>query len=472
MAILRAPAWDDAEGSELVRLFQLYFPARVLALTAGEGIIISASFLLATLIQFGPHSYLVLTNENGLAKILSVTVAVLLSSYYFDLYAPQELISHADTYVRVLTVLGLMASLLGIVGYVAPHFMFGKHVFLLGLIISTSALVLWRHLYSWLLKRPFLRERVYLLGSGEPARHLLEVMRTRSDLGIELVGWADGNESLARESFAQGLIAVRERRSVDRVIVAVTDRRGTIPIRELLDLRLSGVKVEDATALLEQLSGKIEIDGLYPSWFIFSEGFRVNRTFLFFRRMISIAVSLACLLVCLPLIPLIILAIRISSPGPVFYRQARVGLNGVIFDCYKFRTMVPNAEADTGPTWAGDDDPRVSGIGLILRKTRLDEIPQLWNVLRGDMVFVGPRPERPEFIEWLSREISYYQLRHVVPPGITGWAQVCYKYGNSIADAKEKLKYDLFYIKNLSFGFDLLILLQTIKVVLLGLGAK
>jgi exopolysaccharide biosynthesis polyprenyl glycosylphosphotransferase len=174
------------------------------------------------------------------------------------------------------------------------------------------------------------------------------------------------------------------------------------------------------------------------------------------------------LVLVLPLLPLIILAIKIGSPGPILYRQKRVGLNDAVFDCYKFRTMRPDAEADTGPTWAGDEDPRITRVGHFLRRTRLDELPQLWNVLRGDMAFVGPRPERPEFVEWLKHEIPYYNVRHVIRPGITGWAQVRYKYGNSVSDAKEKLQYDLFYIKNLSIPLDLFILSETFKTILWG----
>jgi exopolysaccharide biosynthesis polyprenyl glycosylphosphotransferase len=203
---------------------------------------------------------------------------------------------------------------------------------------------------------------------------------------------------------------------------------------------------------------------------IFADGFRLNRPFLFLRRILSTMAAAIFLLLVLPMLPLVILAIKLTSPGPIFYSQKRVGCRARIFHCYKFRTMRPDAEADTGPTWACDDDPRVTRIGRFLRATRIDEIPQLWNVLRGDMSFVGPRPERPEFVEFLTREIPFYPLRHAIPPGITGWAQVRYKYGNSVADAREKLCYDLYYIKNLSLGFDLTILLRTVKTILRGHG--
>jgi len=250
------------------------------------------------------------------------------------------------------------------------------------------------------------------------------------------------------------------------------DRRGTLPVEELLYLRLGGVKIEEATSWLEKISGRIEVEHLYPSWLIFADGFRFSVGFLLARRLFSTLMAGVGLLLALPLLPLIILAIKLDSRGPVLYRQARVGRGGHPFFCFKFRTMCQDAEADTGATWATDDDPRITRVGKFLRASRLDEIPQLWCVLKGDMAFVGPRPERPEFVAWLSREIPYYGVRHVVRPGITGWAQVRYKYGNTLEDAREKLQYDLFYIKNASIGLDFLILFQTIKIVILGRGAR
>jgi len=232
------------------------------------------------------------------------------------------------------------------------------------------------------------------------------------------------------------------------------------------------VRVEEATSWLEKITGSIEVEHLYPSWLIFAEGFRFSTSFLIMRRVLSTLVSLACLLVVLPVIPFVLLAIKLDSPGPVLYRQKRVGFGNKTFYCYKFRTMRQDAEADTGPTWAGDDDPRITRIGKLLRSSRLDEIPQLWCVFKGDMAFVGPRPERPEFVSWLSKEIPYYGVRHAVRPGITGWAQVRYKYGNTLEDSKEKLQYDLYYIKNVSLGLDLVIMFQTVKTVLLGRGAQ
>ena len=252
----------------------------------------------------------------------------------------------------------------------------------------------------------------------------------------------------------------------------MADRRGTLPVMEILQLRLAGVKIEEATSWLEKISGRIEVDSLYPSWLIFADGFRFSPSFVLLRRMLAIFAAIVLLLIVMPIIPLVILAIKLDSRGPVLYRQKRVGLGGKIFHCYKFRTMRQDAEADTGATWALDDDPRITRVGKFLRTVRLDEIPQLWCVLKGDMSFVGPRPERPEFVEWLAKQIPFYAVRNAVRPGITGWAQIRYKYGNSIEDSKEKLQYDLYYIKNMSLGLDLLIMFQTIKIVLLGRGAQ
>ena len=316
------------------------------------------------------------------------------------------------------------------------------------------------------------RERVYVVGTGDRAQRLLGGLR-RQALGVEVVGWTGDIEGEhTRQAMASHLVSVARERGVHRVIVAMADRRGTLPVEELLALRLAGVKVEEATSWLEKISGCIDVDHLYPSWLIFTEGFKLNTLRRVVRRILNFTAALIGVVVTLPLLPLVALAIRLDSPGAVLYRQIRVGRGGKTFYCYKFRTMRSDAEADTGATWALDNDPRITRVGKFLRSSRLDEIPQLWCVLKGDMHFVGPRPERPEFVEWLSKEIPYYGVRHVVRPGITGWAQVQYKYGNTLEDAREKLQYDLFYIKNASVGLDLLIMFQTVKIVTLGRGAR
>jgi len=457
----------------VIRLFKVYYPLRTLVLLVGEAMIVWLSFVLGTMLQNREDSWLLLNVENGYVKILAVTAIVLLFSHWFDLYDSSNLGAKWDQIFRVLLVLGFVALALSAVGFLYPSILPGNGSALAGLIILTFALLGWRSAYFWMVKQPFLRERVYVLGTGERALRLVTGLRERSTLGIDVVGWTgDVEGELNRDTVASHLMGLAKGEGVHRVIVAMPNRRGTLPVEELLDLRLGGVKVEEATSWLEKITGRIEVEQLYPSWLIFAEGFRFSFMFRLIRRAMNFSVALVGLVVSLPLLPFIVLAVRLDSSGPVLYRQQRVGRRGEIFYCYKFRTMRVDAEADTGATWSSDDDPRITRVGKFLRSARFDEIPQLWCVLRGDMHFVGPRPERPEFVEWLSKEIPYYGVRHVVRPGITGWAQVQYKYGNTLADAREKLQYDLFYIKNASLGLDLVIMFQTIKIVLLGRGAQ
>jgi len=456
----------------VIRLFKVYYPLRTLVLLAGEALIVWVSFVLGTMLR-NQDSWLLLNVEGGYLKILVVTGVVLLLSHWLDLYDSASLDKNWEQSLRILMVMGFVALALSAVGFLFPGFMPGNGSALLGLIILTFTLFCWRGAYSWMVKQPFLRERVYVLGTGERAERLVRGLRERSTLGIDVVGWTGNVEGeLTRESVAAHLLGLVRGEGVHRVIVAMPDRRGTLPVEELLDMRLGGVKVEEATSWLEKISGRIEVEQLYPSWLIFAEGFRFSTSFRLLRRLLNFSFALIALVVALPLLPFIVLAVKLGSPGPALYRQQRVGRRGKIFYCYKFRTMRQDAEADTGATWATDDDPRITRVGKFLRSSRLDEIPQLWCVLKGDMHFVGPRPERPEFVEWLSKEIPYYGVRHVVRPGITGWAQVQYKYGNTLEDAREKLQYDLFYIKNASLGLDLLIMFQTIKIVVLGRGAQ
>jgi sugar transferase (PEP-CTERM system associated) len=465
----------------VIRLFKVYYPLRTLVLLVGEAMIVWLSFLLATIWR-NQDSWLLLNVDGGYLqvlaelgpKILGVTIAVLLLSHWFDLYDSSSLSAKGEHAFRLLLVLGFVALALAALGTRYPSLLPGNGSAFWGLIILTFTLFCWRSAYTWMVKQPFLRERVYVLGTGDRAERLLKGLRERSALGVEVVGWTgDVEGELTRQSVASHLVGLaKAEKGVHRVIVAMLDRRNTLPVEELLKLRLAGVKVEEATSWLEKITGKIEVEQLYPSWLIFAEGFRFSTVFRLIRRAVNFCVALVGLVLSLPLLPFVVLAVKLDSSGPVLYRQQRVGRGGAIFYCYKFRTMRVDAEADTGATWATDDDPRITRVGKFLRSSRLDEIPQLWCVLKGDMHFVGPRPERPEFVEWLSREIPYYGVRHVVRPGITGWAQVQYKYGNTLADAREKLQYDLFYIKNASLGLDLLIMFQTIKIVLLGRGAQ
>jgi sugar transferase (PEP-CTERM system associated) len=458
----------------MIRLFNVYYPTRTIVLLLCETLIVSGSFLLATTMILGPDTYLVLNYEYGALKIASLTVLTLLCSYYFDLYEPQRISARWEIYFRLLLVLGFLSFLLSAVIYVFPTIDIAHYVLLLGLTFLTVAMVAWRSAYEWIIGREIFREHVYVLGAGERAQMVVEMLRTRKDAGMEVVGYdtLSFDKAERKEAFIAALDGFRgPNPGVDRVIVALEDRRGELPLRELLKLRFNGVAIEEAGTLLERLTGKLYLDGLRPSSFIYSEGFKVRPSQQIARRLVSTLTAAAGLLLFLPFFPIIVLLVRLSSPGPIFFRQTRVGLGGETFTVYKFRTMRMDAEV-AGAKWATKDDPRVTRVGMFMRKTRLDEVPQLWNVLRGDMGFVGPRPERPEFVPWLSEQIPYFDLRHMIRPGLTGWAQVRYGYGSTLAQSREKLEYDLYYIKHMSLGLDLLIMFETIKTIIRQRGAQ
>jgi sugar transferase (PEP-CTERM system associated) len=457
----------------LIRLFNVYIPVRTLVLLIGEALIVLASFLLGAWYGLGQDTYLVLYFEDGFYKIFAVTALVLLCSHWLDLYDTARLNTKGELYFRLLMVPGVLAFILAGIAYVRPNYLLGGGSAAVGLIILTFALFGWRLGFTWLVQLPILVERVYVLGTGERAQRVVLGLRQNPEIGVEIASWTGKMEgAVTRESVAAHLMEIVHKQKVHRVIVAMPDRRGTIPMPELLQLRMQGVKIEEATSWLEKISGKIEVENLYPSWLVFGEGFRRSTAFILVRRALSIVISLIGLILALPLLPLIMLAIRLDSKGNVFYTQTRVGKAGSIFKVVKFRTMRQDAEAENGPQWAGNGDPRVTRVGKFLRSSRLDEIPQLWCVLKGDMAFVGPRPERPEMIKLFSKDIPYYGVRHMVRPGLTGWAQVMYKYGSTVEDMREKLQYDLFYIKNASIGLDLLIMFLTVKTVLLRRGAQ
>jgi sugar transferase (PEP-CTERM system associated) len=455
----------------MFKFLHVYYPTRAALLLLCEALIVGGSFTMAVAFLSGQNAYAVLVYENGIVKIAGIALFTLLLSYYLDLYDQQRISGRWETYFRLLLVLSVLSfSLAGLV-YFFPRVEVGHNVFVIGVCILALVLTVWRRAYESIVRLSWFRERVYVVGNGQQARMIVQALRARKDSGMEVV-----NE-LGKEGLDEPLIASAhcdaqaQGARLDRVIVALEDRRGTMPVPELLALRLRGVVVEDACSLMERLTGRMPLDGLNPSSLIFSDGFNVRRSLEIQRRVISIVIALFGLIVTAPIIPFIILAVRLSSPGPILFRQTRIGRSGRPFVLRKFRTMWLDAEAN-GAVWATKDDPRVTPLGRLMRRTRLDEIPQLWNVLRGDMAFVGPRPERPEFVNWLSDEIPYYDLRHMIRPGITGWAQVRYKYGSSLEETRRKLEYDLYYVKHLSLGLDSLIMFETIKTILMRRGAQ
>lgn len=374
----------------------------------------------------------------------------------------------------------LMASaIVFVTNMIVPSLLLGPGNAVTVLLRASACLIVWRAALWIYFASVTARSSVLIMGTGKLARALATEIIERPQLGLTVCGFVDDKPELVGQSIVNPKVIgltkdVREitsKRSVKKIAVELQDRRGRLPIDALLELKIHGVEIEDATSLYERLTGKVAIENLKPSWMIFSDGFEVSRRALLQKKIVSTAVSGLLLLLSLPLLPLIALLIKLDSRGPVFHRQERVGQDGKTFTLWKFRSMRHDAERDSGPVWAAPSDSRVTRVGKYLRRTRLDELPQLYNVLRGDMSLVGPRPERPHFVQRLSEMIPYYHLRHCVKPGVTGWAQINYRYGNSLEDAVEKLQYELFYIKNMSFWLDVVIIVDTIKTVLMRKGS-
>lgn len=478
----------------MIRLLNAHFPARTLLLGISEACLVMIAFVAATITRMGAaEAFAIFHYQQGPLKIFIVSATFATCMYYFDFYDFPAVSNRREFITRLIQVLGTVCIMLSIIYYVFPRLELGRGIFVIGFVLVAVLILLWRRLALSIGTQPQFAEKALLFGDGPLAGPLRHELESRPELGIRIVshvvfsrngngngnGHGHGSGAQLIEDDMSSLAVVADELSdavkvhrVSRIVVAMGDRRGKLPVELLLGMKGHGVAIQDGNDVYEAVTGKVPVDSLRLGWLLFSPGFHVSRFLLVYKRLASMCVSLIGLGFSLPLIPFVALAIKLTSPGPVFYKQKRVGHDGRIFDCYKFRTMRADAEADTGPTWAGDDDPRITYVGKLLRISRIDEIPQLWNVLKGDMCLVGPRPERPEFVGWLSQKIPFYQLRHTIRPGITGWAQIRYKYGNSIEDTKEKLCYDLFYIKNISPGLDLLIFLRTIKTILWGRGAK
>src|SRR5580698_1682160 len=323
----------------MIRLFNVYYPTRTIVLLLCEALIVSGSFLLATVLMKGPDTYLVLNYEYGWLKIAGLTALTLLSSYYFDLYEPQRISARWEIYFRLLLVLGFLSFLLSALTYFFPAADIARYVLVVGLAFLTLALVAWRSAYEWIIGRKIFRERVYVLGAGERARIVVQTLRTRKDAGMEVVGWDEVSTDKAerKEAFTSALAQfLGPRPPVDRMIVALEDRRGELPVRELLKLRFNGVVIEEAATLLERLTGKLHLETLRPSSFIYSEGFRVNPSQQIARRIVSTLTAALGLLLFLPFLPFVVLLVRLSSPGPIFFHQTRVGMNGRTFSVHKF----------------------------------------------------------------------------------------------------------------------------------------
>lgn len=438
-----------------------------------EAVMVAVCFLVASLL----HGRIDAAASDAWPVAL-ITAVCMLFFYWNELYDLSVVDTSSELVVRLMRSAGATAIAVALASALLPSLLIADGLVLTALLLLLLVMPLWRIAAQLVVSGHRLDERVLVIGTGTIARTVADMIRRQRDFPYQLVGFTtEGGEAgvgTADPSVLGSNTALREiiaSQRIERVVVSLSDRRGALPLDQLLEAKFAGVQVEEAATMYERIAGKLLIDELTPSWLIFSDGFRVSRLTRIQKRTLDIVCASIGLVLTAPLMLLTLLAIRLDSPGPVVYRQERVGLRGRSFMLYKFRSMRLGAEAG-GPVWARDNDDRVTRIGRFLRVSRLDELPQLWNVLRGDMSLVGPRPERPFFVDRLAAHVPYYRERHAIRPGVTGWAQVRYRYGASVEDAIEKLRYDLYYIKHQSIAFDLAIALDTVKVMLVGQGAK
>jgi sugar transferase (PEP-CTERM system associated) len=455
-----------------MQLFKRSVSARGLTAFGFEILLIAGSLLLAARL-FGPAD-----DPWLLWRVLLATGFFLVCLYFNDFYDLTIVQSGREVVVRLLQAGGAASILLALVYFVLPAVAVQHRAFFPSLALFLAAILTWRFAFNVVIRAPRLVENVLIVGTGPTAIGVARQIFEQHDFAYRIVGFVDdvanpggippGFPRLLGRSLEIGSLV--DRYGVDRIVVAIADRRGRLPVAELVHAKLSGVCVEEAATTYERLTGKVMLESIKPSSVIFSEGFHVSRARRTLKRGADVVLSLIGLI--LSAIPMAVtaLAVWLDSGRPVLYPQERVGQFGRVFTLYKFRSMRTDAEG-TVPIWAKHDDERVTRIGRFIRLTRLDELPQFWNVLRGDMSFVGPRPERPYFVQLLSQDIPFYHERHAVKPGLTGWAQVKYRYGASVEDAAEKLRYDLYYVKHLSLFFDLTIVFDTVKVILFGRGA-
>jgi len=457
-----------------MQLFNRYVSTRSLTVFGGELLLIFGSVALAAAFQDTPDL------AANLWKIAVVTLICQLCLYYNDFYDLTLVHSNRELVVRLLQAAGAASIVLAALYFVMPTLMIGNGIFVSSLFVFLVAILGWRLIFNSVTGSLKLdEERVLFVGTGDSARKVARQILDQHEFAYRVIGFIDDDPARVGERIVNPAIIgtpadmqrlIAEHR-VDRIVVGLSDRRGKLPVEELLRAKMAGIRVEDATTTYERVTGKILLDDLRPSWLIFSDGFRVSGATRLMKRAVDLVFSLVLAIVTLPLMLLTALLVLLEDGRPILYRQERVGENGGTFVLSKFRSMRKDAEHGGTPIWATDGDDRITRVGRFIRKTRLDELPQLWNVVRGDMSFVGPRPERPFFVEQLAQDIPFYQQRHAVKPGLTGWAQIKYRYGASREDAMEKLRYDLYYIKHLSVVFDLTIVFDTVKVVLFRKGA-
>ena len=463
-----------------IRLFTMYMKVPIILLAMIEGSLLLFAPYLSAAIMYQGHAFESVTATGNLFPTAVLFAVIALASLVaVGLYSTRQRVGVAGILVRIIAAVANAAAISALIYYFVPTLRIDRSVLLGTAAIGVATCFLVRLLFERIVDEDLFKRRVVVYGAGNRSRSLLELRRRSDTRGFKILGYmpTDGDEIIAPpdklverpEDLYQWALA----NTVDEIVMAMDDRRRGFPMHELLECRLAGIEILELPSFLERETGKVRLDVLNPSWIIFGDGFRASATQQFLERSFDLGTSVGLLVIASPLMLLAMAGIKLEDGfgAPLFYRQKREGHHGQVFDVLKFRSMRLDAE-QFGAQYATENDPRVTRIGGLMRKTRIDELPQLLNVLRGEMSFVGPRPERPEFVDDLEQKIPYYRERHTVKPGITGWAQLCYPYGSSEKDTIEKLQYDLYYVKNRSLIFDLAILVQTVEVVLWGKGAR
>jgi sugar transferase (PEP-CTERM system associated) len=463
----------------MTRIFRVFVPATAVVLLLSEILLITSAFIIAVYLSLEVDPWVNLIDDGGLVHLIPVLLTILLGMHFNDLYSQFYVKSRIVLLQQLCLVMGGAFLFQGLLSYLIPDVRVSAHVMAVGSGLAVVAIYFWRVLFSTFAIKVMGRDSLLMVG-GSPllediARHLEE----HPELGLAVAGYVDdAHQPGDRLTGGKVLGAIADLKEIvqatkpNRIVVGMTERRSRMPVADLLELRFAGNIIEEAGTAFERLCGRVCLKELRPAQLIYSGELGPRQQNLVVQTVLNRVVAAAGLVVASPVMALTALAVKLSSPGPILYRQVRVGLDDVQFTVYKFRSMRADAEAATGAVLASKDDPRVTKVGKIIRKLRFDELPQLFNTLKGDMSIVGPRPERPEFVRDLSQKIPYYRQRHCVRPGITGWAQINFKYGETLEDTMTKLEYDLYYIKNMSLSLDTYIIFHTVKTMLLSRGSQ
>jgi sugar transferase (PEP-CTERM system associated) len=460
----------------VIRLFRLLIPASVLALLLSEFTLVVGCYSLASLFTtyLSPWDYLI--TEGNYWKLFLVAGLIILGMYYQDLYAELRVVSRLLVIQQVCLSVGASLLVMAFLGYLRPDLLLGRWLMIVGSLASVIVLPLWRIFYWRYIIAALRSERVLLMGNSSILGEVAATVLDKPEFGYTIIGYLC--EEVPCDFPIPCLGKVEDLKKIvaqfrpTRIVVGMAERRNRLPVQDLLEIRFEGVLIEDAADTYEMALRRVCSSKIQPSQLIFTSELGPRPKAIAVQNFYSFLTGVIGLALLSPVMLITGLLVWISSKGPILYRQRRVGMKGKIFNVYKFRSMYVDAEARTGAVWAKKDDPRITPVGKWLRKLRLDELPQFWNVVRGDMAMVGPRPERPEFVDVLGHQIPYYRQRLAVKPGITGWAQINHKYGDTELDAMIKLEYDLYYIKHVSAALDFYIIFHTVKVMLLSRGAQ